>query len=129
VPAPVGAGEEVAPVQDGMGAAQRDQLLRELQQVLGVVAQRPVEPGDLVVLAPAVVVAPLRAVDLVAAQQHRRALGEEQRGEEVALLAAAQLVDLGIVGLALHAVVPRAVVVGPVAVCPRGWPRCACCCR
>ena len=41
---------------------------------------------------------------------------EDQRGEEVALLAVAQRVDLRVVGLALDAAVPRAVVVGPVAV-------------
>ena len=79
-------------------------------------AQPPLVPGELVVLAPGVVVAVLRAAELVAAEQHRHALGEEQRGEEVALLAPAQRVDLGVVGLALDAAVPRAVVVGAVAV-------------
>ena len=41
---------------------------------------------------------------------------EQQRGEEVLLLAGAQRVDLRVVGLALDAAVPRAVVVGAVAV-------------
>ena len=44
--------------------------------------QRPVEPGELVVLAVGVVVAVLRAADLVAGDEHRHALREEQdRGE------------------------------------------------
>ena len=54
--------------------------------------------------------------DLVAAEQHRRALRQQQRGEEVALLARAQLDDRRVVGRALDAEVPGAVVVGAVAV-------------
>src|SRR5947208_145148 len=52
---------------------------------------------------------------LVAAQEHRRTLGEQQRGKEVALLARTQRQDLGVVGRALHAAVPRAVVIAAVA--------------
>ena len=58
----------------------------------------------------------LRAAELVAAEQHRRALGDEQRGQEVALLARAQGEDLGVVGVAFDAAVPGAVVVGAVPV-------------
>ena len=76
-----------------------------------LVAQTPVEPTDLVVLAVGVVVAVLRAAHLVPAQKHRHALTQRERGEEVALLALAQLPDDGVVGLALDAVVPRAVVI------------------
>ncbi len=76
----------------------------------------PGKPGDLVVLAPRVVAAALAAAELVAAEQHRHALGEQQRRQEVALLARAQRVDLRIVGLALHAAVPRPVVVRAVLV-------------
>ena len=57
--------------------AQRDQAPREGEQLLLPGVEVPVEPGDLVVLAPAVVVAALGAAHLVAAQQHRRALREE----------------------------------------------------
>jgi hypothetical protein len=76
----------------------------------------PVEPGNLVVLAVAVVVPALASSDLVAAEQHRHALGEEQRGEEVPLLSGAELPDLGIVARTLRAAVPRAVVVRAVAI-------------
>ena len=76
----------------------------------------PLVPGDLVVLAPGVVVAVLGAAQLVAAEEHRDALRQHERHEEVALLAGAQRVDLRIVGRALGAAVPGPVVVGPVAV-------------
>ena len=109
-------GQELAAAEDRVGLAQLDQALGELEVLALALAQPPLEPGDLVVLAPGVVVAVLGAAELVAAEQHRHALREEQRGEEVALLAPAQLDDLGVVGLALDAAVPRAVVVGAVAV-------------
>ena len=86
-----------------------DQPARELEQA--AIDVLPVEPGDLVVLAVGVVVALLGPADLVAAEQHRHALREEQRGQEVALLARAQRVDRRIVGRAFDAAVPRSVVV------------------
>src|SRR5207244_3504346 len=70
----------------------------------------PVDPGELVVLAVAVVVAALGPPQLVAVQQHRRALREQERGQEVALLAGAQREYHRVVGLALGAAVPGAVV-------------------
>ena len=95
-----------------------------------VLEQAPVEPGDLVVLAPGVVVAVLRAAELVAAEQHRRALASRiSVVEEVALLARAQRVDLGVVGLPLDAVVPASGCRPCRRGCPRGWPRCASRCR
>ena len=100
--------EEVAAPEHRMRAPEGDQPLREREQRAVLVL--PVEPRDLVVLAVGVVVAALRAADLVAAEQHRDALREEQRGEEVALLARAELEHLGVVGRALGAAVPRAVV-------------------
>ena len=77
---------------------------------------RPVDPGQLVVLAVGVVVAALGAAHLVAVQDHRHALRQQQRGEEVALLAGAQREDRRVVGLALDAAVPRPVVALAVAV-------------
>src|SRR5581483_11786157 len=61
-------------------------------------------------------VALLRAPDLVAAEQHRDALREEERGEEVALLAGAERLDRRVVGRTFDAAVPRAVVALAVAV-------------
>src|SRR5947209_17209526 len=97
-----------------MGAAQGDPETRESVHLFGVPVRDPVVPGDLVVLTPSVVVAPLGAAELVASEQHRRALGDEQRGEEVTLLSRTQRAHRHIVGLALSAAVPRAVVVGAV---------------
>src|SRR4051794_30634576 len=91
-----------------MRTAELDQSPCELEQLL--VAVGPVEPRQLVVLAPRVVVAVLRPPPLVAAEQHRHALREEQRGEEVAYLTLTQRVDLRIVGRAFDAAVPGAVV-------------------
>ena len=79
-------------------------------------ARRPVVPGHLVVLAVAVVVAVLRAPDLVAAEQHRHALRQQQRREEVALLARAQRETRACLVGALDAAVPGAVVAFAVAV-------------
>src|SRR6202023_1970215 len=78
--------------------------------------QRPVEPGGLVVLAVGVVAAPLGPTELVAAEQHRDTLGQQQRREEVALLPATQAGDRGVIRRAFHAAVPRPVVVRAVAV-------------
>ena len=71
---------------------------------------------SLVVLAVDVVVAALGAAELVAVREHRHALGQQQRGDEVALLPLAQRVDLAVVGRALDAAVPRPVVALAVAV-------------
>src|SRR5207248_5291749 len=88
------------PAEDGLAPKHRlvttkpDKPVSELAQ-LGVL-RAPVVPGELVVLAPSVVVAELRASDLISAQQHRRALGEQQRCQEVALLLGAQHEHLAI---------------------------------
>src|SRR4051794_23490789 len=108
------AGEKRLAPEDRMRLPDLDDALRELEEIQ--VCLVPAEPRDLAVLAPRVVVTALRAAELVAAEDHRRALREEERHEEVALLTRAQLVDLGVVGLALDAVVPGAIVVGAVLV-------------
>ena len=87
-----------------------DQAPRELEQRGSLGARGPVEPGELVVLTVRVVVAALGAVDLVTAEQHGHALGQQQRGEPVALLALAEAPDGGILGLAFHAAIPGAIV-------------------
>src|SRR5207248_6024866 len=94
----------------GMFAAQRGQARDVVGQVLVVAGAIPVHPGDLVVLAIAVVVATLCPAELIAVQQHRHALCEEKGREEVALLLFAERDDPGIVRLALGAAVPRPVV-------------------
>src|SRR5256885_10438722 len=55
----------------------------KLQESLLVVVQLPVKPGQLVVLAVGVIVAPLRVAQLVTAEQHGHALREEQGSDQV----------------------------------------------
>ena len=121
--------EEPLPAEHRMRGAQRGQPGRELGEHLVVAGVVPVDPADLVVLGVDVVVAALGAAQLVAVGDHRHALGQQQRGDEVALLPLPQRVDLAVVGRPLDAVVPRPVVALPVARCPRRWPRCASRCR
>ena len=73
------------PADEGRSAACRRSRLGE----------RPVEPGDLVVLAIGVVVALLGAAELVAGEQHRRALRQEQAREHGACSTAARLLIAG----------------------------------
>ena len=103
-------------VRRNTGCGGRSSISRSVNSSSSMSQRIPVEPRELVVLAPRVVVAVLRAAQLVAAEQHRHALREQQRRQEVALLARAQRVDRGIVGRPFDAAVPRAVVVGAVVV-------------
>src|SRR6266576_2154744 len=70
----------------------------------------PVDPGQLVVLTEPVVVALLGAADLIPMGDHRHALGQQQRREEITLLARPQCAYLGIVGWSFVPAVPRPVV-------------------
>src|SRR5690606_30599740 len=73
-----------APLKEGaarehrMLAPQPNELLYEATQSLVVPVQLPVDPGNLVVLAVGVVVAMLRASQLIAGQQHGYALREQE---------------------------------------------------
>src|SRR6185369_16138883 len=64
-----GAAEKIVPSQkDGVRMTQRDQTRRERQEL--AVGVFPIDPRDLVVLTVRVIVATLRASDLVAGEQH-----------------------------------------------------------
>lgn len=109
---------EVRPAQGGAGLAQRDQArgISEQRPPFGLRAHRPVQPRDRVVLAIGVVVALLRAAEFVAAQQHRRAVGEQDGGQQRARHPGPLGQDGGVVGRAFDAPVGAAVVVVAVAV-------------
>src|SRR5690606_3810258 len=98
--------EEMPAAEHGVLAAQPHHALHERQELALLRAEIPVKPADLVVLAVGVVVAALGAPDLVAAEQHRYALRQQQRGDEIALLLGAQAPDLGVVRRPLDAAVP-----------------------
>ena len=102
------AGEEPPATERRVPPPQVDQRGGELdQRLVGLV---PVHPAELVVLGVGVVVALLGAAHLVAVQQHRRALAEQQGGQEVALRAGPHRQDHRVVGRPLGAVVEGPVV-------------------
>ena len=82
--------EETAAVKDRLLLEDPCYAADELQEVGLRLVQVPVEPGQFVVLAIGVVVALLGAADFVAGQDHRHALGKQQRGQEVPHLLAPQ---------------------------------------
>ena len=63
-----------------MLTTQLDNLARKFEQGAVVVVKIPVIPANRVVLAVSVIVALLSASHLIAAQQHRNALGEHESG-------------------------------------------------
>src|SRR5205085_1737716 len=71
----------------------------------------PIHPADFVILAVRVVVSLLRTRDLVPVRNHRHALGERQRCDEVAHGTVARVEDGRVVGRAFDAPVPADVVV------------------
>src|SRR5271163_3007937 len=89
---------------------QGGELLRELYEGLTLVLQIPIQPRDLIVLTIGIVVAPLRAAEFVASENHRRSLRQQQRGHHVAYLTRAKSIDAFVVRLALDAAIPGMVV-------------------
>ena len=97
--------------------AQCRHVADEIGEVVALAAEMfPADPADLVVLAIGVVVAVLRVADLVAGQDQRQALRQQQAGELVLAKLAAQRHDRGIVGRAFMAAIVAVVVVGAVAI-------------
>ena len=112
------ADKKPAPPEYRIRAAQSYTALREARQRAVVVAlAAPVEPRDLgVVLTVRIVVAGLRIAELVPREQHRGALREHQRRQEISFLPFAQGPDLRVVRCAFGARIPRVVVGAPVAI-------------
>src|SRR5579864_1122218 len=107
---------ELAPAEIRMSLAQLDQPPGELEQALPPGVKIPVEPADLVVLAVGIVVAALRAPDLVSSKKHGNALAAKQRGQEISLLALAAAQDGGILRWSFNAQIPGVIIVGPILV-------------
>ena len=78
--------KKAAAPEHGMVLSQLDQASCKGHERLLMFAQVPIDPADLIVLAIGVVVAVLRPAHFVAAADHRHALGQEQGGQQVALL-------------------------------------------
>src|SRR6185437_8337663 len=111
------AAEEARPREDAMAAAQIDEETHEIAELLVLRTDaQPVGPRDIVVLAVSVVVAALRAADLVAREQHRNTQRQQQGGEQIALLLVAKRRDRRIVGRPLGPAVPAEITVVAVAI-------------
>src|SRR2546427_4756092 len=108
--------EELAAAEHRMMLAKPDDLLRELEHVSRGRLEAPIHPGQLVVLAVRIVVALLRASQLVAVEQHGHAEREHQRGEEGAFGPLPLIEDPRVVGGPFGAAVPREIVVVAVAI-------------
>ena len=81
-----------------------------------MIGLRPVHPGEGIVLAIGVVVAVLRLAHFRAGAQHGGAARQEQRGQEITLVALPRRQDAGVVGRSFHPMVPGPVLVPAVAV-------------
>src|SRR5262249_54136726 len=92
--------KEAPPTKHRMLAADREYVAREGEQLARPGVERPVHPADVVVLAVRVVVALLRATELVAVAHHGDALRESEGGEEVARGPVAQGEHVRSLGLA-----------------------------
>ncbi len=95
---PAHALDELLPAHREVIFAQRDQQPREAQEAGILLCQRPIDPGDLVVLAIRIVVALLGPAELIALSQERHALRNHEQSQEVAHLPLPQCVDAGVIG-------------------------------
>ena len=98
-----------APTQDRVALHHGDEIADEVVHVPTGLAYLPIEPAQLAVLAVCVVIAVLGSPDLVAAEEHGHALGEEQGREHVPFHAVPGTLDPHLVRGSLDAPV-RAVV-------------------
>ena len=108
--------EEVAPPKDRLRLAQAQQLAGKIEEGALFSGEIPIEPGHRRILAIGIVIAVLRLAEFITGQQHRHALGKEERGEEIALLPRPQGVDACVGCWALEAAVPTLIIVRPVAI-------------
>src|SRR5262245_26055477 len=101
-----GTGQKPALAKGRIAVAQLCQSPHESRDRLRSLVMIPVNPGNLVILAVSIIVTLLGAPELVSTEQHWRALGEEQRCEDVSRLPRAQLDDLRVIRAALESMVP-----------------------
>ena len=83
---------------------------REVGECLFLRRIRPVDPGDLIILAISIVVALLRIAALISLPQHGCATGKEKEGQEITDLFSPETENFFIFGLALCSAVPAVVV-------------------
>src|SRR6266513_3025755 len=83
----------------------------ELQKLVLLFVAYPIEPTDLVVLAISIVIPVLRPAPLIAAGQHRHALRQKKRRQEISALTIAQGIDLCVIGRSFDAAIPREIII------------------
>src|SRR5581483_11705059 len=92
------------------------EMCDEVGEVVILAEILPADPADLIVLAIGIVVAGLRVGDLVAGEDQRQALRQQQCGERILAKLPAQRDDIGIVGRSLMTAIIAVIVVGAVAI-------------
>src|SRR5215470_7672135 len=90
------------------------QRAHKVTPLLLLLSMLPGEPGELVVLAIGIVIALLTMVEIIAGEEHRHALRQEQGRHKVAPLLPTQGLNSRVVRGAFHATVPTIVVIGPI---------------
>ena len=106
----MGANLPKPPAQFGQVADKGDEVLALFAEIL------PADPADVVVLAIGVVVASLAVADLVAGQDQRRTLRQQQTRKLISSQLTSQRNDIGIVGRPLMAAIVAVIVAGAVAI-------------
>src|SRR5215470_14070373 len=107
---------------EGVTAEQRmrppkpDEMLEKPEQVGMRIEEAPIDPTNFIVLTVGVVVATLRAPELIPGQNHGGAGGEQENGRKVPHLPLTQPDDLRSLGWALPAAVPAQVIITTVGV-------------
>ena len=87
-----------------------NQVTNHPGEIRVVVEQRPVEPASFVVLRVGIVVTELRMAEFISSEQQWYTLGDQQGGEHIQPLLAAQGGDMRVVGRAFDAIVTAVVV-------------------
>src|SRR5262249_24247565 len=103
--------KEAPASEHGMIETESDESSREITQAFARLRRGPGEPRELAVLAIGVVVAALASPQLVAAREHRHALGEEEGGEEAPLPPLAAGAPRRVIGGGPHPLVAAVAVV------------------
>src|SRR4029453_6624937 len=98
--------KKMSPPENRLGFSQAHHLACEVEQPALFGGKIPIEPREGRILATRIVVATLRLTKLIASEQHRYALGEEQSSEKIALLLRAQRIGCGVIGWPFGAAVP-----------------------
>src|SRR4051794_39858555 len=108
--------EKAVSAQCGMGVPESDDLLKKAKHARVSLRQTPIHPGVLVIVAVRIVIAFLRAADLVSHQDHRNALAHHEDRHCILHLASAQFVHRRVGAFTFPSTVPTVVVVPAVVV-------------